>query len=75
MPHVWLHTVADVCRDGVESFADRLKQLAPFLGVKQYQRAPLVVGVERRVGLLPSPEVGNGDVAWAMEVGEVALSA
>ena len=75
MPQIGLHTVIEFGRYGIEPFADSLKELVAFLGVKQHKRTSLVVGVERRVGLLPSPEVGNGDVAGAMEVGEVALSA
>ncbi len=72
---IWLHAVLEFGRYNVHVDRSIGKKTASLFGVDQDKRAATVVLVEIWIGLLPAPEVSNGDVTWPTCVGEVALAA
>ena len=75
MLEVGLQTLVKFCRYRVEFVLDRLEYFTTFGSIHEDKTAALIILVEIRVGLLPSPEVCYGNVAWASGIAEVAFSA
>ena len=75
MLKVWLKAVVKFCWYRIEFVLDSFKYFTTFGSIHEDKTASLIILVEIRVGLLPSPEVCYSNVAWTSSIAKVAFSA
>lgn len=73
MLEIWLQTVVKFCWYRVQFVLDCFKYLTTFGSIHEDKTAALIILVEIRVGLLPSPKVCNGNITWTSGIAEVAF--